>query len=168
MILISISLILSTSFNKVAEGVLQKDFGEDNRIEELNQYWADLAKSAKEGDFEGMKSLYHEDAVLVKPDTTISVTEAFKYRWKKEIMEVKNGKRANSLDFRFSKRVGNDITAFEQGVYHYTSIDTDSGESLGNAFVHFETLLVKVGGNWVCTMEYQKGEATQAEWDSLN
>ena len=76
---------------------------DNNRIKELNLYWAALAKSAKEGDFEGMKSLYHVDAVLVKTDTTIAIAEAFKFRWKKEIMEVKNGKRKNALEFRFSK-----------------------------------------------------------------
>ena len=138
-----------------------------NRIKELDQYWASLAKTAKEGDFDGMKSLYHEDAVLVKPDTTISITEAFKYRWKKEILEVRDGKRANTLDFRFSKRNGNEITAYEKGIYHYTSIETSSGDVLGDSYIHFETLLVKVDNRWVATMEYQKNEATREEWKKL-
>ncbi len=140
---------------------------QDTRIAELDQYWADLAKTAKAGDFDGMKALYHEDAVLVKPDTTISVTEAFKYRWKKEILEVRDGKRANTLEFRFSKRIGNDITAYEKGIYHYTSIETSSGKTLGDAYIHFETLLVKVDDRWVATMEYQKTEATVEEWEAL-
>lgn len=148
---------------EVSDGTLQTD----NRIEELDRYWAALAKSAKEGDFNGMKALYHEDAVMVKMDTTISISEAFKYRWKKEIMEVKEGKRANTLEFRFSKRLGNHITAFEQGIYHYTSIETSTGKTLGDSYIHFETLLVKVKGQWVATMEYQKTEATEAEWKAL-
>ena len=61
----------------------------DNRIEELNRYWAALGRTAKEGDFDGMKALYHEDAVMVKTDTTIAISDAFKFRWKKEIMQVK-------------------------------------------------------------------------------
>lgn len=144
-----------------------EDSLQDNRIAQLDRYWAALAKTAKEGDFEGMKALYHQDAVLVKPDTTIAISEAFKYRWKKEIMEVNQGKRANTLEFRFSKRIGNDITAFEKGIYHYTSIETSSGKTLGDSYTHFEILLVKQNDQWVALMEYQKTEATKEEWKSL-
>ena len=140
---------------------------QDNRITQLDLYWAALAKSAKEGDFEGMKALYHKDAVLVKPDTTIAISEAFKYRWKKEILEVNEGKRANTLAFRFSKRIGNDITAFEKGVYHYNSIEMSTGKTLGDSYTHFEILLVKQNGKWVASMEYQKGEATKEDWELL-
>ena len=138
-----------------------------DRIEELNRYWTALAKSAKEGDFEGMKALYHKDAVVVKSDTTFAVSQAFKYRWKKEILEVKNGKRVNTLAFRFSKRIGDNMTAFEKGIYHYTSIEKASGKILGDSYVHFETLLVKVDGRWVASMEYQKMKATKDEWEKL-
>lgn len=142
-------------------------FQDTNRIKELNLYWKALAKTAKEGDFEGMKALYHEDAVVVKPDTTFAISDAFKFRWKKEIMEVKNGKRANALEFRFSNRIGNEVTAFEKGIYHYTSIQTSTGKTLGDSYIHFETLLVKVDDKWVALMEHQKTEATAEEWDSL-
>ncbi|MEP1096953.1 MAG: nuclear transport factor 2 family protein [Cyclobacteriaceae bacterium] len=144
-----------------------EDSLQDNRTAQLDRYWAALAKTAKEGDFDGMKALYHPDAVLVKPDTTIAISEAFKYRWKKEIMEVNQGKRANTLEFRFAKRIGNDITAFEKGIYHYTSIETSSGKTLGDSYTHFEILLVKRNGQWVALMEYQKAEATKEEWESL-
>lgn len=137
------------------------------RIDELDRYWAALAKTAKEGDFDGMKALYHEDAVLVKSDTTIAISHAFKYRWKQEIMEVKNGKRANTLEFRFSKRIGNEITAFEEGIYHYTSIETATGKTLGDSYIHFETLLVKKNKQWVALMEHQKQQATTEEWQAL-
>ena len=139
----------------------------DSREESLNKYWADLAEAAKEGNFEGMKSLYHQDAVVVKPDTTFAVSRAFKVRWKKEILEVKNGKRANTLAFRFSKRIGDNNTAFEKGIYHYTSVDTATGNVIGDAYIHFETLLVKVNNRWVTLMEYQQEEATETEWNAL-
>ena len=139
----------------------------DSREESLNKYWADLAKAAMEGNFEGMKSLYHQDAVVVKPDTTFAVSRAFKVRWKKEILEVKNGKRANTLAFRFSKRIGDNNTAFEKGIYHYTSVDTATGNVIGDAYIHFETLLVKVNNRWVTLMEYQQEEATETEWNAL-
>ena len=125
-----------------------------SRIQALDNYWAALAQTAKEGDFEGMKSLYHEDAVVVKLDTTFATSDAFKYRWKKEIMEVKEGKRANALEFRFSKRIGNEKTAFEKGIYHYTSVETSTGKTLGDSYIHFETLLVKVNGQWQVFVEY--------------
>ena len=85
----------------------------------------------------------------------------------KEIMQVKNGGRANTVDFRFSKRIGNDITAFETGIFHYTSVETSTGNSLGHSYTHFESLLVKVNDQWVALMEYQKTEATEEEWNSL-
>lgn len=149
---------ISTSYNSHQD---------NNRIEELDSYWAALAKTAKEGDFYGMKSLYHEDAVVVKMDTTFAVSTAFELRWKKEIMEVKNGKRANTLEFRFSKRIGNEVSAFEKGIYHYTSIETSNGSVIGDSYIHFETLLVKDNNKWVALMEYQKTEATKEEWESL-
>jgi ketosteroid isomerase-like protein len=157
-----------------SNSVIQQDIStaadrlqDNDRIEELDRYWAALAKTAKEGDFEGMKSLYHQDAVVVKKDTTFAVSEAFRIRWKKEIMEVKNGKRANALEFRFSKRIGDETTAFETGIYHYTSIETSTGNTLGDGYTHFETLLVKVSDQWVALMEYQKAKATEEEWESL-
>ncbi|MFK7933938.1 MAG: hypothetical protein AB8G22_10545 [Saprospiraceae bacterium] len=147
--------------------LLQQNPPTDERIESLNAYWAALAKTAAAGDFEGMKSLYHADAVLVKPDTTIAISDAFQFRWKKEIMEVKNGIRKNALEFRFSKRIGNDVTAFEKGIYYYTSMETATGKMLGDSYVHFETLLVKENGQWVALMEHQKMEATEEEWKLL-
>jgi len=155
------------TFQAEAADSTREDSLQDNRIAQLDGYWAALAKAAKEGDFDGMKALYHQDAVLVKPDTTIAISEAFKYRWKKEIMEVNQGKRANTLEFRFSKRIGNDITAYEKGIYYYTSIETSSGKMLGDSYIHFETLLVKIDDQWTALMEYQKTEATKEEWESL-
>lgn len=147
--------------------VYKSDTQESPRINELNLYWQELARTAKEGDLEGMQALYHEDAVLVKPDTTIYVADAFKYRWKNEILEVRDGKRKNTLSFKFSRRIGNERTAFEKGIYHYSSIEIATGKVLGDSFVHFETLLVKVNNTWVATMEFQQGEAQLAEWEAL-
>ena len=166
--IISIALLLLSSGYTIPSTNFQPKVNQqEDRIKELDRYWSKLAKTAKEGDIEGMKSLYHEDAVLVKPDTTISITEAFKYRWKKEILEVRDGKRANALEFRFSKRNGNEITAYEKGIYHYTSIETSTQSVLGDAYIHFETLLVKVDNRWVATMEYQIQEASLEEWNAL-
>ena len=160
-LLLIIFLFQANGFTQESNSIL------DSREESLNKYWADLAEAAKEGNFEGMKSLYHQDAVVVKPDTTFAVSRAFKVRWKKEILEVKNGKRANTLAFRFSKRIGDDNTAFEKGIYHYTSVDAATGNVIEDAYIHFETLLVKVNDRWVTLMEYQQEEATETEWNAL-
>lgn len=169
-ILVFVTLLTSSYSNIETQINLRTSdycFQDNDRLEELNSYWASLAKTAKDGDFEGMKSLYHKDAVVVKPDTTFAVSQAFKFRWKKEIMEVKSGKRANTLEFRFSNRVGDETTAFEKGIYHYTSVETSNGKQLGDSYVHFETLLVKQDNHWVALMEYQKMEATEEEWEAL-
>ena len=167
-LLLKFGLIILMFTNVSDDFTAKTEFVQVNsRIKELNQYWQELARTAKEGDLEGMQALYHHDAVLVKPDTTIYVADAFKYRWKKEILEVRDGKRTNSLAFRFSRRVGNDITAFEKGIYHYTSVENATGKVLGDSYIHFETLLVKVNNAWVATMEYQQGEAKMAEWEAL-
>lgn len=170
LILVIVTLLISLhSNNEIQLNVSTSGYGlqDDSRVAELNRYWATLAKTAQEGDFDGMKSLYHADAVLVKTDTTFAISEAFKFRWKKEIMEVKNGKRNNTLEFRFSKRIGDEITAFEEGIYHYTSIETSTGKKLGDSYIHFESLLVKQNNQWVTLMEYQKMVATEQEWESL-
>lgn len=156
------------SYSQIQQEVSSSEIKPINkRMKALNNYWEDLARTAREGDFDGMKALYHEDAIVVKSDTTFAVSKAFKVRWKKEIMEVKNGKRTNSLDFRFSKRIGSETTAFEKGIYRYTSVETATDKDLGGAYIHFETLLVKVNNRWVAIMEHQKEEATEAEWNSL-
>ncbi|WP_145990365.1 hypothetical protein [Psychroflexus sp. MES1-P1E] len=42
---------------------IQKD---SIRLVELDRYWDAYVQAVKEGDFEGLKALYHKDAVLVK------------------------------------------------------------------------------------------------------
>lgn len=152
---------------KIEKVYFSKKSWRSDRIKELNDYWATFARTAKAGDFDGMKAQYHEDAVVVKQDTTFAVSEAFRVRWKDEIMEVKDGKRENSLAFRFSKRIGNDSTAFEKGIFHYKSIETSTGKTLADSYMYFENLLVKVGGKWLTLMEYQKEKATLEDWESL-
>ena len=35
------------------------------RLAELNNFWAEVSRTVNEGDFEGYKATYHEDAVVV-------------------------------------------------------------------------------------------------------
>jgi ketosteroid isomerase-like protein len=41
------------------------------RLAQPDRYWDKYAEAVKEGDFEGLKSLYHNDALLVKTASVI-------------------------------------------------------------------------------------------------
>jgi hypothetical protein len=139
------------------------------RIAELNQYFAELSRTVREGDFEGYKATYHQDAVCVfttgekKRSTPIDVQLAL---WKPGIDDTKAGKTKNNVEFRFSQRIGDTTSAHETGIFYFTSIDKN-GKVLATGGVHFEILLVKRNGVWLALMEYQKSKATQEEWDAL-
>ena len=139
------------------------------RIAELNQYFTELSRTVREGDFEGYKATYHEDAVCVftsgkkKYTNPIDVQLAL---WKPGIDDTKAGKTQNNVEFRFSQRVGDPTSAHETGIFYFTSIDKN-GKVLSTGGVHFEILLVKRNGAWLALMEYQKARTTQQEWDEL-
>lgn len=137
---------------------------------ELNKFWEMLSKTVKEGDFEGYSSLYHNDAVIIfttgSNKVSLSIGETLA-GWKEGFAKTKAGKQKDNVEFRFSQRIGNANTAHETGIFHFTSTG-NSGEVLADIFVHFEMLFVKKDGKWLATMEYQKSNATQAEWDALS
>lgn len=109
-----------------------------SRLAELDAFWREASRTVREGDFAGYKATYHEDAVLVS--------------------------LKDSVQFKFAKRVGDDTTAHESGIFLYS--ETDAAGKTKDSYVHFDALLVKRGG-WKMVMEYQKNEATKAEWDAL-
>ena len=84
-------------------------------------------------------------------------------RWKKDIDDTRAGLRKSSVEFRFSKRIGDSTTAHESGIFHYSY--EEEGER-GCDYIHFEALLIKENG-WKMMMEYQKSKATKEEWDLL-
>lgn len=139
------------------------------RISELNKFWTEVSQTVREGDFEGYKATYHEDAVCVfttgkrKHSAPIDVQLAL---WKKDFVDTKSGKTKNNVEFRFTQRVGDSSSAHEIGIFYFTSVDKD-GKVLATGGVHFESLLVKRKGAWLALMEYQKSRATQEEWDAL-
>lgn len=139
------------------------------RIAEINKYWVELTRTVKEGDFEGYKAAYHDDAIVVftydNNSASVKIMTALE-GWKQGFIDTKSGKVKSDVKFRFSKRVGNNDTAHETGIFHYTSID-ENGKELANLMIHFEMLLLKRNGSWIGMMEYQKSSATQEEWDSL-
>ncbi len=139
------------------------------RLSELDTFWAKVSRTVHEGDFEGYKATYHEDAVVVfttgENKSSISITKALS-NWKQDFIDTKAGKTKNTVEFRFSQRVGDENTAHETGIFSFQSNDGNA-KTTPKQFVHFEALLVKKGSGWLMVMEYQKSKATEEEWALL-
>lgn len=133
---------------------------------EVDAYWAEVSRTVGEGDFEGYASLYHEDAVLVNgiSGESYPISDALD-GWEQGFQDTKAGKMTASVEFRFSKRVHGETTAHDTGIFCYTS--QVEGEEPQPSYVHFQGLLVKKGGEWLMTMEYQVVQATEEEWERL-
>lgn len=139
------------------------------RLAELDRYWEALAKTVREGDFEGYGAAYHEDAVVVfasgKNKVSVPLSKALA-SWKQGFIDTKNGKNISNVEFRFSQRIGDDTTAHETGIFIYTTSESD-GKNKVQYRTHFEMLLVKRDGKWFGVMEYQKSDATEEEWEAM-
>jgi len=145
----------------------QKD---STRLVELDRYWDAYVQAVKEGDFEGLKELYHNDAVLVKAasviQTSIPIDMALA-EWKEGLDNTKKRKQIDEVEFRFSQRIGNETTAHETGIFMFTTMNNKSKVKLKYP-VHFEMLMIRGIDGWYALMEHQKSDATQEEWDALN
>jgi hypothetical protein len=135
------------------------------RLAQLNGYWAEVSRTVREGDFEGYKATTHAEGVLVTGirQTSQPLAKALE-RWQQDFVDTKTGKVKGNVEFRFSQRFGDDTTAHESGIFHYTSVSADG--QVKHDYLHFEVLLVK-RGTWKTLMEYQKSKATREEWDAL-
>ena len=91
-LMLCLSLLLSAAFA-------------DERIKELNAYWAEVSRAVKAGDFEGYKATCHPDGVLIsgKKKTSYLLAKALEI-WKPGINATKAGKVKAAVEFRFSKR----------------------------------------------------------------
>lgn len=144
---------------------MQAAFGGENpQPDGLDAFWAEIARTVTEGDFEAYRSSYHEDAVLVSglAKTSQPVSQALA-DWEQGFIDTRAGKKAVSLEFRFTQRLSDATTAHETGMFYYSATGEDGKRE--HAYVHFEALLVKQDG-WKTMMEYQKSSATQEEWDA--
>lgn len=132
---------------------------------ELDAFWAEMSRTVAEGDFDGYAALYHPDAVLVSlgANTSYPIADALA-GWKQGFDDTRAGKAAAGVTFRFTKRLHDESTAHETGIFRYT-LEPEKGDGIV-AVVHFEGLLVKKEGRWQLMMEYQKQPATPAEWEA--
>ncbi|MDO3694789.1 nuclear transport factor 2 family protein [Wenyingzhuangia sp. chi5] len=161
-IIVSIGTTKANSFKNNIYQEIKKDSA---RLSELDKFWTELSRTVREGDFEGYQAAYHPDAVLViKQNRSISITEALD-NWKQGFIDTKLGKKNDKVEFRLSKRIGSKTTAFETGIFYFTS--TDSHGNPTEDYIHFEMLLVKRNEKWYALMENQKSEATKEEWKAL-
>ena len=135
------------------------------RIKELDRYWAEVSKSVREGNFEGYQATCHQDGVLVsgRAQTSYPLTQALA-RWRSGFNETQSGKIQAEVRFRFRQRLNDVTTAHETGIFRYSTAKASGEKSV--TFIHFEALLLKQD-RWRILMEYQKSEATKAEWDQL-
>jgi len=133
-------------------------------VTELDAYWAEVARTVVEGDFEGYAALYHPDAVLVaRASGSYPIADALA-GWKPGFDDTREGRAVAGVEFRITERLNDGSTAHETGMFRY-SIKSEGGEGQV-ALIHFEALLVKKDGRWLMVMEYQKDPATDEEWDA--
>lgn len=136
------------------------------RLAELDAYWAKVARAVNTGDFEAYQATCHDEAVLVGGTKQYSQPLATALaRWKKDFADTREGRVKAEVTFRFSGRLGDATTAHETGIFRFVSQAT--GEAPKVEYIHLEGLLVKKQDGWKILMEYQKGPATEAEWQAL-
>jgi len=133
-----------------------------SRLKELDAYWKEVSRCVNKGDFAGYKATCHKDGVIVSGSSNKAypLSIALK-RWEKDFTNTKSGKVKAIVEFRFSKRLGDNTTAHETGMFCYTSIKPDGTTT--KDYIHLEALLLK-RGSWKIMMEYQKSKGTAEEW----
>ena len=139
---------------------------QEQRVKQLDAYWAEVSRAVAAGDFAGYAATCDAEGVLVSgvKKTCTPLAEALK-RWRKDFEATKSGEMKASVQFKFSQRLNDGTTAHETGIFLYTATGADGNET--RAYVHFEALLLKREDGWKIVMEYQKSNATQAEFDAL-
>ena len=156
-------LVLTCTVLSASSNNLQDDDSE--RIAELNAYWDEVSRTVNEGDFKGYSATFHKDGVFVtgSKNQAYPISKALE-RWEQDFIDTKSGKTKTSVEFRFSRRLGDDAAAHETGMFFYKSVNTEG--VVNQYYIHFEALLVKKG-TWQALMEYQKSEGTEKEWNKL-
>ena len=136
------------------------------RLAGLDAYWEAVSRAVNTGDFDAYAATCHPEGVLVSGGKqTSQPLAAALARWKQEFLDTRDGKMTASVEFRFSRRIGDATTAHETGIFLYTS--QKAGGQPKAEHIHFEALLVKKVDGWKILMENQKGPATEAEWQAL-
>ena len=128
------------------------------------EIWTVLVESVKNDNIAQMASTYAPDAVLVTPNGTRAMRDALA-GWGRDMVTNKAKGTTARVEFRFSRRLDGTSTAFESGIFNYTTVDSAGVPKPG--LYPFEELLVKKDGRWQILMERQFAATTQADWDRL-
>ena len=126
--------------------------------------WSVVSRTVVEADIEGMAATYHPDAVLVSNNGTVPIAQQLA-EWGQDMVEAEKVGTTAKVSFRFTSRQDGKETAFETGLFKYTS--TTAGGEETSYRVRFEALLVKKNGKWLMLMERQLGSADEAAWEAL-
>jgi len=126
--------------------------------------YREIIRTVVEVDFKAMAEAYHPDAVLVTAKQSMPINIVMK-RWKKEGEKFQKEGGTAILSFRFSDRKLSETTAFETGIFRYSSIDKYG--VVKTMYSHFQDLNVKKNGRWLTVMEHQQNLSSVAEWDAL-
>ena len=126
--------------------------------------WKPVAASVANDDIVAMGKTYHPDAILVMRSGTKRISEAL-VGWGKDMVTNKGKGITATVEFRFSLRQDDAETAFETGMFKYTTKDK-AGVSTPR-YIRMEALLVKTGGKWRMIMEHQLEAVDEAAWNAL-
>ena len=144
---------------------LNDDKQADKVTSQLNEYWMEVSRTVREGDFAGYSTTCDPQGILVSGSKQKSypLTEALA-KWKQGFEDTKAKRMKASVEFRFSQRIHGSATAHETGIFRYATV-RDDNEMV--AYINFEGLLRKSDTGWRIVMEYQKSAATEAEFKAL-
>ena len=126
--------------------------------------WKPVAASVANDDITAMGKTYHPDAILVMRSGTKRISEALA-GWGKDMVTNKGKGITATVEFRFSQRQDDAETAFETGMFKYTTKDK-AGVSTPR-YIRMAALLVKTGGKWRMIMEHQLEAVDEAAWNAL-
>lgn len=126
--------------------------------------WKPVAASVVNNDIAAMGRVYHPDAILVMRTGTKRISEALA-GWGEGMVTNKGKGITATVEFRFSQRQDDAETAFEAGMFKYTTKDK-AGVSTPR-YVRMEALLVRTGGKWRMIMERQLETVDEAAWNAL-
>jgi len=133
-------------------------------VAELDALWERVTQSVRTGDPDLYLSTYHRDAIFVSARRGISRTvvndvDANRDAWR----ATAEGRAERDIEFRFTRRIHDETSAHETGIFRYSSVENGTRSV---ATIHFSASLVKVAGEWRQLLEYQDSDATDAEWDA--
>lgn len=136
----------------------------EKQIYSTDSLYHEIIRTVVEVDFKAMAAAYHPDAVLVTSKASMPIGVVMK-RWKQEGEKFQEEGGLASVSFRFSDRKVSETTAFETGIFRYSTTDKDG--TVKTMLSHFQDLNVKKNGQRLTILEHQMGTATEAEWDAL-